>query len=175
MARFFRILFGAFFIALVLYVVISVRPYSVSWDSMQPTLEDAQIVLIDRISLKFQPLSRGEIVVYRDMNNDGEIKVKRVLGLPREKIEIADGKVMIDKKEIEERYLEEHIHTCLPGACTDLSSHIFDIPQASYFVLGDNRGVSRDSRWCQDVADCQNKKPLYIPDREILWRVFFSW
>ncbi len=87
---------------------------------MQPTLENDQIVLIDRISLKFEPLKRGEIIVYRDMNNNGEIKVKRVLGLPGEKIEIADGKVMIDKKEIQEPYLEEHVHTCLPGACTDL-------------------------------------------------------
>jgi signal peptidase I len=48
------------------------------------------------------------------MTSNGEIKIKRIIGLPGETIEIADGKVMIDKIEIEERYLEEHVHTCLP-------------------------------------------------------------
>lgn len=175
MARFFRIFFGLIFIIVVLYIIVSVRPYRVSGDSMQPNLLDNQLVLIDRLSTHFYPLQRGENIVFRDMTNDGEIKIKRIIGLPMEKVEIADGKVMIDTKEIEERYLEEHVHTCLPGACTDLSSHVFDVPQASYFVLGDNRGASRDSRGCIDVADCQKQNPFFIPVREILGRVFFSW
>lgn len=75
---------------------------------------------------------------------------------------------MLGTNEIKEPYLGKQVHTCLPGACVDLSSHIFAIPEKSYFVLGDNRGASRDSRGCMDVADCQNRKPVYIPREEIL-------
>ncbi len=175
MARFFRIVFGLVFILFILYAVLSIRPYRVSGDSMQPNLQDGQLVLIDKISIHLHPLQRGENIVFRDTTNAWEVKVKRVIWLPGETITIFDGKVHVNQLEIEERYLEEHTHTCLPGACTDLSLHTFIVPDTSYFVLGDNRGASRDSRWCSDVADCQGKKPVYIPTQEILGRVFFSW
>jgi signal peptidase I len=175
MAHFFRIVFGVFFIACVVYIVISVRPYKVSGDSMEPSFHDWEIALIDRLSIKFQPLKRWEIIVYRDMKNDWEARVKRILWLAGEKIEIANGKIMINTVEIAEWYLGKNIRTCLPWACTDTSSHIFEIPVKSYFVLGDNRVSSRDSRGCTDVANCENKKPIYIPAIEVLGRVFFSW
>lgn len=60
-------------------MIVSVRPYKVSGDSMQPNLNDGQFVLIDRISTHYYPLQRGENIVFRDMNEDGEIKVKRVV------------------------------------------------------------------------------------------------
>jgi signal peptidase I len=175
MLRLLRILFWGFFILAVVYVVLSLRPYSVSGDSMYPVFESGQIVIIDRLSMKLSPLRRGDVIVYRDMENDGETRVKRVIGLPGEKIEIGEWKVMLMRKEISEPYLGEHVRTCLPGACTDLGWHKFDVPEKSYFVLGDNRGTSKDSRGCPDVADCRDKKTMYVPDVEILWRVIFSW
>lgn len=177
MWRFFRIVFSLVIIAIIIYGVLSVRPYRVTWDSMMPNLVDQELVITDRISTHFAPLKRWEIIVYRDMANGWEIKIKRILGLPTEKIEIAEGKVILVnweiKKDIEEIYLEEHVHTCLPWSCTDLSSRTFDIPANSYFVLGDNRGSSRDSRGCSDIANCDHP-PVYIPDAEILGRVLVS-
>lgn len=69
MARFFRIVFGLVFILFILYVVLSIRPYRVSGDSMQPNLQDGQLVLIDKISIHLHPLQRGENIVFRDTAN----------------------------------------------------------------------------------------------------------
>ncbi len=175
MLRFFRIFFWVCFVILTLYIVLSLRPFKVNGDSMQPAYNDGQILLIDRISTRINPLKRWENIVFRDMNNNWEKKVKRVIGLPGETIEIVGGKIIVEEKEIEENYLQDNTHTCLPWACTDLTSHVFSVPEKSYFVLGDNRSVSRDSRGCKDITDCQNQKPVYIPSIEIIGRVIFAW
>ena len=95
MWRFFRIILSIFIIVAVLYGVLSIRAYRVTGDSMMPNFSDREIVITDRISSHFFPLDRAEIIVYRDMTEGGEIKIKRVIGLPHEKIEISDGKVFI--------------------------------------------------------------------------------
>lgn len=95
MWRFFRIILSIFIVVAVLYGVLSIRAYRVTGDSMMPNFSDREIVITDRISSHFFPLDRAEIIVYRDMTEGGEIKIKRVIGLPHEKIEISDGKVLI--------------------------------------------------------------------------------
>jgi signal peptidase I len=172
---FFRIILTIFFVGLMLYWILSVRPFQVSGNSMETTLYDGQIVLADRLSFRFKPLKRWEIIIYRDMQRDGEIKIKRVLGLPGEILQIVQWKVTLWWLEVSESYLWKNTHTCLPGSCIDFSTHTFNVPTQSYFVLGDNRAVSQDSRWCTDVANCENKPPMYVPQKEIIGRVFFTW
>lgn len=178
MRYFFRVIISVLLIFILLYGVLFIRPYRVSGDSMLPNLQPSGIVVIDRISHKFAPLERWEIVVYRQWAE--AIKIKRILGLPGETLKIAEGNVWqttnnTDPVLIDEVYLEEHIRTCVPGACTEFEPYMYEIPWEHYFVLGDNRLNSRDSRGCVDVANCTNKKPLYIPREEILGRVIFSW
>jgi signal peptidase I len=128
MKHFFSRLCALLGLLILLYAVISVRPYRVSGDSMSPTLDREQIVLIDRFSRHFVPLRRGEIIVYSDINTTEKVKIKRLVGFPGEKLQIMDGKVLLDSAELEERYLTEHVRTCLPGSCVNLSPYEYSIP-----------------------------------------------
>ena len=128
MKRFISGFFACIFLFAVLYSVLSIRLYRVSGDSMIPNLGPEQIVVVDRVSRHFSPLHRSEIVVYSDTESSEKYKIKRLIGLPGDTLKILEGKVLVNSQELEERYLTEHIRTCLPGSCIDLSPYEYNIP-----------------------------------------------
>jgi len=175
MKRFISGFFASLLLFVVLYSVLSIRPYRVSGDSMNPYLQREQIVVVDRISRHFYPLHRSEVVVYSDITDRSEkYKIKRLIGLPSDTIKISDGKIWVNSQELEERYLTEHVRTCLPGSCIDHSPYEYSVPWDAYFVLGDNRENSIDSRWCSDPTLCDRTKVRYVPQNEVIGRVVFS-
>jgi len=105
--------------------------------SMYPTLEDRDSLVTAKIPYLLGEPQRGDIVVLQAPDLPGEDYIKRVIGLPNEELLISEGKVYVDGVELEEAYLG--------GVETDGDVHMI-IPDGFYFVMGDNRADSRDSR-----------------------------
>ncbi|GAA0704203.1 signal peptidase I [Paraclostridium ghonii] len=124
-----------------LIVTYFVVPTVVSGESMYPTLNTKDYLIINKLAYKMDNPNRGDIVVFKTdlKNNDGEKKslVKRIIGLPNEHLVIESGQVYINGKLIDEPYLKD---TYTAG---DID---MKIPSDSYFAMGDNRLVSKDSR-----------------------------
>jgi len=114
------------------------RAYTVNGDSMLPTLHHGERLLVDKISYRFIEPSRGEIIVFKNPSNPSEQFVKRVIGLPGDKVAISQGVVYINDQPIEEDYI-------LAPPRIGFAPQI--VPEGTYFVLGDNRNNSEDSRF----------------------------
>lgn len=108
-------------------------PIVVHGESMMPTLHDKDIMILDKISPRISGYKRFDIVVVKI---PGETLIKRIVGLPGEKIEYKDGKLYINDKVVKDKYNNDNTE--------DFFSITLDKNQ--YFVLGDNRGNSVDSR-----------------------------
>ena len=134
-----KIIIVAFLIAFVLraYIFDVTR---VEGTSMYPTLQDGDNLITSKISYRITEPLRGDIVVLDAPDLPGHDYIKRVIGLPNEEIRIENDKVYIDDELLNEPYLD--------GVATD-GSVFMVIPDGYYFVMGDNRDDSRDSR----VAD----------------------
>jgi len=122
-------------ILLRLYIV---SPVQVDGSSMQPTLEDRQVLLLKKYDHNYK---RFDIVV---LKYHKEKLVKRIIGLPGETVFYRNNKLFINEKEVEEPFLSEDIKT-EDFNITNIGYQ--EIPEGYYFVVGDNRGDSLDSRY----------------------------
>jgi len=123
-----------------------IQPFYVKGASMEPNFHDSEYLIIDELSYRFKPPTRGQVVVFRYPKNPQEYFIKRVVALPGEKIQIEDGQVMIYNDEhpegliLSEAYLPDDLVTF------DSVESLTTIGPDEYYVLGDNRGASKDSR-----------------------------
>ena len=111
--------------------------YRVVGSSMQPTLANGQFLVVSKLDYRLHRPQRGDIVVFQDPNDPGRRLIKRVVGLPGETVEMQNGVVLINQQALEEPYLAD------AGRYSRASGVI---PADQYFVLGDNRNNSSDSR-----------------------------
>lgn len=122
-------------IVVVLFRTFIMTPAVVDGLSMYDTLNDHDIVIINKIVMKTNNINRFDIVVLKN-NTDGDKIIKRVIGLPGEKIEYKDNKLYINGEEIEDNFKTNET--------TDFTA---ETKENEYFVLGDNRELSKDSRY----------------------------
>ncbi len=108
------------------------EPYLVAGESMKPTLNQDDYLIMDKFSKSYQ---RGDIVVFYNNLQKGFL-IKRIIGLPNEKVEIKNGSVFIDEIELKEDYIFQKI----------TPNKIITLSDDEYFVLGDNLSISVDSR-----------------------------
>ncbi len=114
--------------------------YSVRGDSMIPSLHASDWLLVSRRALVANSPRRGDLVVVWDPRADERRFIKRVVGLPGEEVRLSDGMLFVDGKRLHEPYLEG-----LP-ASPGLEESAWALQHGQYFVMGDNRAHSTDSR-----------------------------
>jgi signal peptidase I len=117
------------------------QPYIVDGSSMETNFHNKEILIIDKISDKFENFHRGDVVVFQAPKAPNEDYIKRIIAFPGETVIIQNGKVYINGYELSEPYLN-------PGTSTLTSDTIFrfTLGPNQYFVMGDNRSNSSDSR-----------------------------
>lgn len=123
--------------------------------SMIPTIEIGDRLFVSKFNYKFRTPYRGEIVVFRSPDHDGRDFVKRCIGLPGEKVELINGQVFID-----------NVPLIMPGVVLheDVTNYgPVVVPEGSYFMLGDNRAHSRDSRYWG-----------YVPQTQLIGKALFT-
>jgi len=129
-----------FIVVLILIHFFVATIYKVDGPSMEPNFHTSQYVLIDRISYIFSTPKRGDVVVLKFPGDPEKSKyVKRIIGLPKEKVTLKDGFVYVNSTLLTEVYLPTNTQT-YPDMEISLN-------QDEYFVLGDNRENSNDSRF----------------------------
>ncbi|MCJ7769899.1 MAG: signal peptidase I [Dehalococcoidales bacterium] len=132
-------------IALVIFFLIqtTIQSSIVLYSSMEPNIHEDQRIIISKIVYWFHEPERGDIIVFPNPNNPDEDYIKRIIGLPGEVVEIKDGVVYIHQADGDNLVLDESEYISDP-ADNDFLGVI--IPEENYFVMGDNRNNSYDSR-----------------------------
>jgi signal peptidase I len=128
-----------------------VQPFYVRGASMEPTFDDYQYLLIDEISYRLDPPNRGDVVVFRYPEDRSQFFIKRIIGLPGERVDVQDGQVIVYPTTpeapyvLQEPYLTSAIETeCLKQFHCKLP---LELGKSEYFLMGDNRTASLDSRY----------------------------
>ena len=147
---------GLIYIALIVVCVYVVPKYViqrtvVSGESMEDTLHDAESLLIDKISYRFTDPKRYDIIVFYPKGRDvDEYYVKRIYGLPGETIQIKGNDIFINGKKIDDPYAKDSMST------GGIANEPYTLGKDEYFVLGDHRSVSQDSRFTPETSNDNN-------------------
>ncbi len=116
-----------------------IQPFIVDGPSMEPNFYDKEAILVDKVSWRVRPPARGEVVIFKAPPQPNEDYIKRIVGLPGETVAIEEGKILVNNKELSEVYLPSN------GISTDEYVQK-TLGPGEYFVMGDNRPHSSDSR-----------------------------
>lgn len=148
-------LFGVFWdfieaivFALAIFVVVYLflfQPNQVKGNSMDPTFHDGEYILTDKISYRLGLPKRGDVVVFKSPKNADVDFIKRIIGLPGERVKIVGGKVYVNSELFDESsYLDQSVYTGPESFLAE--NQEITIPAGRFFVMGDNRSHSSDSR-----------------------------
>ena len=135
------VVFGAIFAIIFLFVA---QPHKVSGNSMVPTLHNGDYILTEKLTYRFREPEREDIIIFKNPQNESQDFVKRILGIPGDRIKITDSSVYINSLRIKEGYLPNGLQT-KDGDYLTQNTEV-KIGEDQYFVMGDNRSHSLDSR-----------------------------
>ncbi len=120
-------------------IVFLYQPVKVEGTSMLPGLEDQERIFINKFVYRFNSINRGDIVVFHYPRDTSKSYIKRVIGVAGDRVRILDGHVFVNGRQLEEDYV--------PAEYSDIRSYPeIRVPAHSYFLLGDHRTSSQDSR-----------------------------
>ncbi len=134
----------SFAIFLFVYLLI-LQPHKIKGNSMEPNYHDGEYLLTDKLTYRFKDPQRGDVIVFKPPVSPDEEYIKRVIALPGEVISVKNGKYYINGQQLNESYIPEKIYT--KGKAFLPNDTEKTVPAGSYFVSGDNRESSSDSRY----------------------------
>lgn len=155
----------------IIYVFVA-QLVQVAGVSMSPTLHDKDQLLAEKISLTLNNVNKGDIIIFNsepDENNNSHLLVKRVIATQGDTIKFENGFIYLNDKLLQEEYLENDVFTNLNTDHKVIESNEYLIGEDSYFVLGDNRDESNDSRYFGSIhkSDILGKVILrYLPIKD---------
>jgi signal peptidase I len=121
------------------FIIFLYQPVKVEGTSMMPTLDDQERVFINKFVYRLEPIQRGDVVVFRYPRDTSKSYIKRVIAVAGDRVKIEDGLVYVNGRQIDEAYV--------PQMYEDVRSYSETVvPPHSYFVMGDHRNLSNDSR-----------------------------
>jgi len=172
MPQIFKRIVGIFFdtiesivVALSIFVVIYlflVQPHKVIGASMDTTFHDGEYILTDKISYRFHIPKKGDVIVFKAPRNPDFDYIKRIIAIPGDTVSIKDGYVYVNEQQLNESYIKNET-IILPGQYLKEDQEL-KLGEDEYFVLGDNRSHSSDSRQWGTV-----------PRKDIIGKAFFRY
>ena len=155
------ILIGSALLIAILIKTFLFQAFYIPSESMKPTLNVGDRVLVNKVSYRLHDVNRGDIVVFetppKAKDANGEIKdlVKRVIALPGESFSTQGGAVYINGRPLKEPYLQKGVQTCAPNTGASGCGNVAPtkIPAGDILVLGDNRPASKDSRFFGPIKE----------------------
>lgn len=157
-----KVIISAVIIALIVDIFI-VANAAVPTGSMETTIPAGSRIMGLRLYYHFAEPERGDIVIFKYPDDEKVDYLKRIIGLPGETVRIVDGRVYIDGQLLDEPYLSEE-------PTGDFGP--YEVPEDSYFMLGDNRAVSKDSRYWENTYVSEDKiiaKALFMYYPSVKW------
>lgn len=134
-------------VSLAIFAVVYIflfQPHQVDGKSMEPNFHNAEYILTDKISYRMHTPKRGDVVVFHSPQDERVDFIKRILGVPGDTIKIQGGYVYLNGTKLEEKYVNDPGQV-LPGRFLRENMEV-EVPPGQYFVMGDNRNHSSDSR-----------------------------
>ncbi len=156
-----------FVVAAVLAMIIRtflLGPYKIPTGSMRPTFLEGDRIFVDKISYRFHQPKRGDIIVFKYPLDPKKDFVKRLVGLPGDKIEIRDGKLVLNSRVVDDAPFADHYYYNRDDWQLGKHGQVFEVPAGQYFALGDNSAQSSDGRnWG------------FVPQKNMVGRAFLIW